>query len=79
MGILRRKLGFTECYTQTRFITDIHAVGFELICHDEANEGWNFENRPLQNTGDLSVTEEQDAALVRSYRLNSTREVFRVR
>jgi hypothetical protein len=38
-----------------------------------------LENRPLQNTGDPSVTEEQDATLVRSYRLNSTREVFRVR
>jgi hypothetical protein len=38
-----------------------------------------LENRPFQNTGDPSVTEEQDAALVRSYRLNSTREVFRVR
>jgi hypothetical protein len=33
----------------------------------------------LENTGDPSVTEEQDAALVGSCRLNSTREVFRVR
>jgi hypothetical protein len=35
-----------------------------------------LENRPLQNTGDPSVTEEQDATLVRSYRLNSIREAF---
>jgi hypothetical protein len=33
-------------------------------------------NRPLQNMGDPLVTKEQDAALVRCYRLNSTREFF---
>jgi hypothetical protein len=38
-----------------------------------------LENRPLQNTGDPSVTEGKDAALVGSCRLNPTREVFRVR
>jgi hypothetical protein len=43
IGVLRRKLGFTECYTRTRCITGIHTVGFELICLDEANEGWNSE------------------------------------
>ena len=52
-------------------LTDVHAVRFELIGHDEANEGRNL--RTDRYKGDPSVTEEQDIEAQRAGRTDQAR------